>query len=73
MDFFGFALVPLRTSFSAGIYDKSHGMGLGLAIYLSTVEEHGGRLWFTPNRTGRSVFRFSLPDPSMRKSNAAAT
>ena len=41
--------------------DKGHGMGLGLLISRGIIEAHAGRLWLDENRSGRCVFRFTLP------------
>jgi len=40
---------------------KPQGTGLGLHICRSIVEMHSGRLWYTPNPSGGTVFHFSLP------------
>ena len=39
---------------------KPNGMGIGLSICHSIVEEHGGRLWVESNPEGGTVFRFTL-------------
>jgi len=40
---------------------KSEGMGLGLSLCRTVVEQHGGFLAFEPNRPVGTIFRFTLP------------
>jgi two-component system, LuxR family, sensor histidine kinase DctS len=43
---------------------KSEGMGLGLSLCRTVVEQHGGFLSFEPNNPRGTIFRFTLPvDP----------
>lgn len=43
---------------------KPHGLGLGLGISRSIVEEHGGRLLLQVGAGGGATFRFTLPLPA---------
>lgn len=40
---------------------RSDGMGLGLSLCRTVVEQHGGALMFTPNKPCGTVFHFTLP------------
>lgn len=40
---------------------KAEGMGLGLSLCRTVVEQHGGALVFEPNRPQGTIFRFTLP------------
>jgi signal transduction histidine kinase len=40
---------------------KARGMGMGLSICHSIIENHDGRIWVSPRANGGSVFQFELP------------
>ena len=47
--------------FQPFVTSKQSGMGIGLSICRTIVEEHGGRLWFERRPEGGTIFRFTLP------------
>lgn len=40
---------------------KPKGIGMGLSISRSLIEDHGGKLWFSPAEDRGAVFHFTLP------------
>jgi PAS domain S-box-containing protein len=50
----------LERIFDAFYTTKSQGLGMGLAISRSIVEDHGGQLWAVPNEGPGATFQFTL-------------
>jgi two-component system sensor kinase FixL len=47
--------------FEPFVSTKADGMGLGLVVTRSIVEEHGGKISVTPKAGGGAAFVFTLP------------
>ena len=57
--------------FQAFYTTKSSGMGIGLSVSRSIIEQHGGRLWAEPNDGPGATFAFSIPRVPERAADAA--
>ena len=47
--------------FDAFYTTKPSGMGMGLSISRSIIDDHGGRLWASANEPRGAIFQFTLP------------
>jgi C4-dicarboxylate-specific signal transduction histidine kinase len=56
----GFPQTDAEHLFDAFYTTKASGLGMGLAICRSIVQNHGGRLWATPNEPHGAVFYVTL-------------
>ncbi len=59
----GVGIDPMTASklFEAFYSTKGHGMGIGLSVSRSIVENHGGRIWADPNDGHGATFSFAIP------------
>ena len=57
----GFEPESLDRLFQTFYTTKDDGMGIGLSVSRSIIENHGGRLWATPNDGLGVTFSFSIP------------
>jgi signal transduction histidine kinase len=46
---------------------KAGGMGMGLSICRSIIENHGGRIWVSATASRGTVFQFELPATARAK------
>jgi signal transduction histidine kinase len=51
----------LEHTFEAFYTTKPGGLGMGLSIYRSIIEAHGGRLWASANTPRGATFQFAVP------------
>ncbi|WP_249790941.1 ATP-binding protein [Bradyrhizobium sp. SRL28] len=51
----------IERAFEAFYTSKSSGLGMGLSICRSIVEDHGGRLWAAANVPKGAAFQFTVP------------
>jgi two-component system sensor kinase FixL len=56
--------------FEPFVTTKSTGMGLGLLVTRSIVENNGGKIWATPNPDRGTTFTFTLPLQQKRQIGA---
>src|SRR6266550_3765499 len=57
----GFEPQSLDRLFQTFYTTKEDGMGIGLAVSRSIIENHRGRMWATPNDGPGATFSFSIP------------
>jgi signal transduction histidine kinase len=57
----GFSAENLQCLFAPFFTTKPNGMGMGLSICRSIIEDHGGRLWASRIDPQGALFQFTIP------------
>jgi len=57
----GLDMQAVSRLFDAFYTSKHDGMGIGLSVSRSIIENHGGRIWAEPNDGSGATFSFSIP------------
>jgi signal transduction histidine kinase len=57
----GFSAEKLQRLFAPFYTTKPNGMGMGLSICRSIIEDHGGRLWASRIDPQGALFQFTIP------------
>ena len=57
----GIDIANLNRIFKPMFTTKADGMGMGLSICKSIIENHNGRIWVTADVPEGSIFHFELP------------
>ena len=57
----GIAAEKLNSIFEAFVTSKASGMGVGLSVSRSIIDDHEGRLWAENGPEGGAIFHFVLP------------
>jgi two-component system, LuxR family, sensor histidine kinase DctS len=63
----GITLLWRQQLFTPFFTTKAEGMGLGLSLCRTVVEQHGGTLRFESHRPQGTVFHFTLPATALPK------
>ncbi len=57
--------------FEPFVTTKTNGMGLGLLVTRSIVEDHGGKIFAKPNDEGGTTFTFTLPAAERKRASVS--
>ena len=66
----GLSAEALPRIFESFYSTKSEGMGLGLSVARSIVQEHSGRIWAESNSDGGATIHFALPSGDLRQGHS---
>jgi PAS domain S-box-containing protein len=66
----GLSAESLPRIFESFYSTKSEGMGLGLSVARSIVQEHSGRIWAESNSDGGATIHFALPSGDLRQGHS---
>jgi len=57
----GISSSDIQRVFDPTFTTKASGMGMGLSICRTIIEDHGGRIWVMQGKPAGSIFSFVLP------------